>query len=151
MGLLNEEILWRWQRGDATGFCVDCFNGAEIGYPRVRRPCTSSRTLGTSASRKRTGFRTASPLSGEFLRGFKRVSPAPTYSCPEATIGADRLNCRVRKGIGCFPVARDAGDTLFKRCGCKTAMEIRSTSIKHSSPPTENKRKWYGIVLVLLG
>lgn len=31
MGLLQKEILWRWQRGDATGFYVGCFDGAKLG------------------------------------------------------------------------------------------------------------------------
>lgn len=32
----------------------------------------------------------------------------------KATIGADRLNCRVREGIGCTPVARDTSCYKFK-------------------------------------
>jgi len=33
------------------------------------------------------------------------IVQAPAYFCLAAIIGADRLNCRVRDGNGCDPVA----------------------------------------------
>ena len=38
---------------------------------------------------------------------------APAYSCLSTTIGDDRLNFRVRDGIGCTPVSRGTENIIL--------------------------------------
>ncbi len=59
------------------------------------------------------------PLARRFLdkllKSFNSKFLAPTYSCPEATIGANWLNGSVRNGKRCFPVARGTRNSGLKR------------------------------------
>ena len=60
------------------------------------------------------GFGEAQVSAEEIGCNLNKISPAPTYSCLTATIGAEVLNCRVRDGNGCTHFARDTGNIVFK-------------------------------------
>ena len=46
--------------------------------------------------------------------GLNKIRPRPTlpHSCPCSTIGAERLNFRVRNGNGCGPFANKTGKLI---------------------------------------
>ena len=82
---------------------------------KVEGPSTKTKKVQSSAT-----FETwALNLGPSLVGGWQR----PTLPCPlkHSTIGADRLNCRVRNGIGCGPVAlvtsHDHGETGNRRTG----------------------------------
>ena len=53
-------------------------------------------------------MKTAS-ASAEAVSGKDRRRPTLPHGLPCSTISAERLNCRVRNGNGCFPLAKAAG------------------------------------------
>ncbi len=97
-----------------------------MGPLSIRWPCTSSgisrdrhgpqRNKGNTSSLQNTPRKIGkekTPYS--LLKRFNSKFLAPTYSCPEATIGAERLNGSVRNGKRCFPFARGARNSGLKR------------------------------------
>ena len=94
------------------------------GGPRRgrRRPCRRCRACRGCCSAKRSG-RSRRSFSHERLARNERPSlargpsekiasrqrPTLPHTCACSTIGAEGLNCRVRNGNGCFPLARATG------------------------------------------
>ena len=53
--------------------------------------------------------------TGAFHKNTSRRRPTLPHTCACSTIGAEGLNCRVRNGNGCFPLARVTGKFKLKR------------------------------------
>src|SRR5215813_10745415 len=69
-----------------------------------------------STCRERERESRSTPIRGERLSSkYVRRCPTLPQGLPCSTIGAERLNFRVRDGTGCFPFAM-AAETLW-RCG----------------------------------
>src|SRR5437764_9146120 len=84
-------------------------------------PCRTSRRGGDPEKGEPPASRVATSGGSSNQHVESRQRPTLPRGCPRSTIGAEGLNCRVRNGNGCGPLAKVTGKTCLQRSswGCR--------------------------------